>query len=493
MSKTALSIRESFSEKTVFVVGGSGFIGKVWLAMMLDVVPNIKKIYILVRPSRGKSAQVRFAEMYKYSPVFSHLHSKYGHILSDINKIQVLEGDATLLKLGLSNDTYSSLLADVDIALNFAADLRFNAPLDEMLIANSESPLNVADFILESQKCKLLHVSTCYVAGMSDGIVEESLSQYIAPSGISFSAPEELKWAKQEGLAARSRDATSTELTNIGILRAQRLGWPNTYTYTKALGEILLTQKVPKERLSIFRPSIVESAEKYPFPGWNEDFNGTAPLVQLMGSRYRFIIGKPHNKLDIIPVDYVAKGLAIAACALLVGSHADIYQSSTSSINPLTLRTANSFIVEFYKTQGEKKLSHILLPYPKTRFVSPKHILSAPSIRRMEKAVSYVFDMLTTRKKTATFIKQTGLKDAIRFIKHKARLLDTLAKIYKPFIYDYNYTFKCDNLLSHTVIEEEFSYTPSEIKWDKYWHEVHLPGLTKWCIPQLKTITGEKK
>ncbi|MES2615366.1 MAG: SDR family oxidoreductase [Bdellovibrionota bacterium] len=493
MNCAALSIRGSFSEKSIFIVGGSGFIGKVWLSMMLDFIPNFEKIYILVRSSRGKSAKARFAEIYATSPVFTHLHNKYGPNALNVNKLVVLEGDVTLSKFGLSNADYNNLVSQVDVTLNFAADLRFYAPLDEMLKANAEGPLNVAKFILASKKSKLLHISTVYVAGAADGVVEESLSKQISPNGTSFSAEEEFNWAKQEGLAARSRDATNTELTNIGISRAQRLGWPTTYTYTKALGEILLSEKISRERLSIFRPSIVESAEKYPFPGWNEDFNGTAPYVQLLSSRYRVIVGKPQNKLDVIPVDYVVKGLFIATSALLHGVHADIYQSSTSSVNPLTVEKASSFIVKFYRSAERKRLGGFLFPYPKTRFVSPKHIFSGPSLRKIENGVSSLFEKISREKNSAKFLDQSGLKAAIRFIKHKAKLIESISKVYRPFIYDYNYTFKSDNLLAHKVVEEEFFYSPSKIQWDYYWQNIHIPGLRRWCLPQMKKMTGEKK
>ena len=55
----------------------------------------------------------------------------------------------------------------------------------------------------------------------------------------------------QEALAARSRNATDKELVKLGTLRAERLGWPNTYTYTKGLGEAVLSNKIPAERLCI--------------------------------------------------------------------------------------------------------------------------------------------------------------------------------------------------------------------------------------------------
>lgn len=48
-------------------------------------------------------------------------------------------------------------------------------------------------------------------------------------------------------------------------------GWPNTYVFTKAMGEILLMNMKETLRLIILRPTIVISALLEPFPGWIED------------------------------------------------------------------------------------------------------------------------------------------------------------------------------------------------------------------------------
>lgn len=396
-------------------------------------------------------------------------------------------------KLGLSKQIQEKLREDLDLVINFAADLRFFAPLDQVLKTNTGSALNITQFILSTKKAKLLHISTCYVAGMADGIVSERLNTNISPSGLSFSAQEEYDWGMQESLAARSRNASDKELKTIGALRAERLGWPNTYTYTKALGEILLSQNIPSNRLCIFRPSIVESAEKYPFPGWNEDFNGTAPFIQMLSTRYRLIVAKPHHNLDIIPVDYVAKGLTIAASALLCDRHASVYQSSTSALNPLSVALASEYVFKYFKNYERKRLSSLLLPYPKPKFITPKHIFSSTSIKKIEKTVTYFLDKIKTDNNSARFLTQSGIESIISSIKRKAMTIDTIMKVYKPFIYDYNYTFKSENLLNHKVVEEEFSYSPTDINWDKYWREVHIPGLKQWCLPQLKALANKKE
>ena len=52
--------------------------------------------------------------------------------------------------------------------------------------------------------------------------------------------------------------------------RAKVFGWPNTYVFTKAMGEMCVGRY--KENLStvIIRPTMITSTYKEPFPGWIE-------------------------------------------------------------------------------------------------------------------------------------------------------------------------------------------------------------------------------
>ena len=42
-----------YKNKTLFVTGATGFLGKVLLEKLLRSLPNIKQIYVLVRPKPG--------------------------------------------------------------------------------------------------------------------------------------------------------------------------------------------------------------------------------------------------------------------------------------------------------------------------------------------------------------------------------------------------------------------------------------------------------
>lgn len=54
------------------------------------------------------------------------------------------------------------------------------------------------------------------------------------------------------------------------LSRARRFGWPNTYSFTKAMGEKLLENLRGNLPVVIIRPTIIESTLAEPFPGWME-------------------------------------------------------------------------------------------------------------------------------------------------------------------------------------------------------------------------------
>ncbi len=202
----------------------------------------------------------------------------------------------------------------------------------------------------------------------------------------------------------------------------------------------------------------------------------------MIESRYRILVAKPNNKLDVIPVDYVAKGLSIALSALVSNVHQPVYQCGTSEPNPLTLKAAALHTARFQKINEKKMLKKLFLPRFKTRFVSPRHIMAANNIKKMEKKLSFFLDKLSTRKTVAPLLFPARMQKTLRYIKQQTKLIDAISNIYKPFIYDYNYTFKCDNLLSHQVVEKQFIYSPMDINWTRYWAEIHIPGIKKWCL-----------
>ena len=137
------------------------------------------------------------------------------------------------------------------------------------------------------------------------------------------------------GLAvARERKVwTRTRLTDLGVERAAYWGWPNIYTYTKSLGEQLVAAETNMVR-SIVRPSIVESAMSYPFPGWNEGFTTTAPIIFLIRKGQTQIPANEKLILDITPVDQVASVMLAVSAQACVEEPRLVFQAATGDSNP---------------------------------------------------------------------------------------------------------------------------------------------------------------
>lgn len=62
-STVPTSVSDFYHGKTVFITGGTGFMGKVLLEKLLRSCPGVAKIYLLIRPRKGQSAQDRLLQL----------------------------------------------------------------------------------------------------------------------------------------------------------------------------------------------------------------------------------------------------------------------------------------------------------------------------------------------------------------------------------------------------------------------------------------------
>jgi fatty acyl-CoA reductase len=68
LHETTPEIREFFAGRTVFITGGTGFIGSVLLEKLLRSCPEIATVYLLVRPKRLLDVRNRVSTLFE-SPV----------------------------------------------------------------------------------------------------------------------------------------------------------------------------------------------------------------------------------------------------------------------------------------------------------------------------------------------------------------------------------------------------------------------------------------
>ena len=65
-----------YNDKSVLISGSTGFCGKVLLEKLLFSLPQIKTIFILIRPRKGNSIEERFHSEILESPCFGRLREQ---------------------------------------------------------------------------------------------------------------------------------------------------------------------------------------------------------------------------------------------------------------------------------------------------------------------------------------------------------------------------------------------------------------------------------
>src|SRR5208282_1450942 len=143
------SVRNALRGKRVLLIGVTGFIGKVWLANTLIDLPEIGKLYLLIRRQKSSPAQKRFEKMMEDSPVFDPVFAKYGDGLGELlaEKIEVVEGDVSQPGMGLDPETAARLGKDLDLIINSSGLTDFNPDLRDALAVNVDSTYHLIEFI----------------------------------------------------------------------------------------------------------------------------------------------------------------------------------------------------------------------------------------------------------------------------------------------------------------------------------------------------------
>ena len=526
-----LLVRKTLEGKKILLVGVTGFIGKVWLAQLLSEVPQIGKIYVLIRRQRTTTAQRRFEKIFEESPVFDLLQEQLGECFADFvtERVEVIEGDVSHPGLGMPGEIREKLAGTLDLVVNSSGLTDFNPDLREALLSNVSPVFHLLEFLKATDHACLLHLSTCYVVGARDGRVTEQARPDYTPQGIpDFDADHEYRSlldvvahaeARAEspeitaalhrqalGRHRGSEDPSGPELENLirknrmrwlrnrltraGTRRARRLGWPNTYTLSKSLAESLLLRHGAGLPIAIVRPSIVETSTDQPFPGWNEGINTSAPLSYLLGTYFRQLPTNERKCLDMIPVDMVCRGMTLIATALIARVHKPIYQLATSATNPCDMGrsielTGLAHRKHFRAQQGLEnwmRMQFDTIPVSKTRYDK----FSVPAQKAVVQGIN--------RAASALQMKRPPLARAERDLVRVEKLIE----LYAPFILHNEQVFESENaqLLSAALPEGEraaFGYDPSEIDWWDYWINVHVPALRRWVYPLIEGRAPEPR
>lgn len=343
------NVTNFYNGKTIFLTGGSGFLGICLIEKLLRTVPDLKCIYVLLRPKKGKQIQERLEELKKNS-VFDRLKEENKTHL--FNKLIPVGGDVGQENLGLSSADRLTLVEEVQVVIHSAATLDFEADLKTATNINLLGTRRVVELCQEIRDLKaLVHISSAYV----NSVLNE-VDEHVYPPP--FDVNELLRLIEK-------LDDASLVAETPNIIKDH----PNSYTFTKHLAEHEVKNgRVPA---AIVRPSMITGAWQEPIPGWTISKNG--PQGFLMGAAKGVVRRLPVAKnviYDYIPVDIVVNNIITAAYAVDQDSGKDlkVYHCTSSTCNP------------FQWASIEGKVNQYLHEYPLLSAVWYPHLKLVSSI-----------------------------------------------------------------------------------------------------------------
>lgn len=241
----------------VLLTGATGFLGSQIARQMVQTTDCT--IVALVRAADHAAATRRLARAWWDWP-------EIAGAIGD--RVEVRCGDVAAPCLGLDDDTYRELAHRVTHIIHTAADLRLNAPIDELRKTNVQGTANVLAFARTVQQdhglARLAHLSTAYVAGGRRGEVLESA------------------------------------LTDA-------YGFSSAYEQSKYEGECLVAAAKAELPISVFRPGMIVGASD---SGEIKTFNTIYfPLRLYLTGALRLLPAHPNLRVNIVPVDYVAAAI----------------------------------------------------------------------------------------------------------------------------------------------------------------------------------------
>ncbi|MDF1478810.1 SDR family oxidoreductase [Leifsonia sp. H3M29-4] len=485
----------------VFLTGGTGFLGQAILERLLSSHPDTR-ITVLVRGKGSLSPAARLTNMLR-KPVFASWIERVGE---DEAKRQwarrVVAHDGSLSNVGTLPD-------DIDVVLHSASTVSFDPPIDEAFDTNVGGAHGVYGALLASKSDPhVVHISTAYVGGIRKGIAPEASlthdvdwrAEYEAAKSarvrveLESRQPEALRRQLERAKARHGKtgpqavaafaETARTEwvrerLVDYGRTRAESLGWTDVYTLTKAFAERAAEELWADagHRLSVVRPSIIESALHHPFPGWIDGFKVADPLIIAYGrGQLPDFPGLPDSVLDVIPVDFVVNAALAVAARTAVPREPKYFQVVSGKTNPLPFHRMYENVHTYFTAnplpdeKGEIRV-------PKWRFPGGQKVEKALTQRERQAARAQRWvEKLPTTPRTRRWL------DTLVKGQHGLQQLRAFTELYRAYvqteiIFDDTNTRALLATLSPEVRADE-GFDVLEIDWEHYFQQIHFPAVT---------------
>ncbi len=490
--------RQRLGGATILLTGGSGFLGKAVLSALFAHADGFERLILLVRAEDDAAARRRLTEEILTNDAFVTLPQGWLRQQLETGRLSAVAGDLASEGPGAHR---RQGWADVDVLINCAASVSFEEPLDEALTLNTFGPARLVEGLRAAGSDPyVVHVSTAYVADCHVDVVHEDGLPHPAMAGLD---PRELlaearRWRQEietestrsgeaRGFARQARhdvahrpeldleERTETlrrrwvklRLSELGRRRASGVGWPDTYALSKALGERELTKETG--RITIVRPSIIESSLRVPRPGWLEGIKVADPLILAYAAGgLTHLAGRASNLIDIVPVDCVANACVIAA-ANPGGEEVRVLAITSTARNPLQIGQLAGHIKAHFRREPFHRGNGAPIKIGDLRFVD-REIAIRHTARRERLAGMVAAGPL-----------RGASKRRLRKNAAQAAQMTRMVKIYAPYT-ELDCVF--DDANAHALTASltaadraELPFDTAAIDWTQYLEGIHLPEL----------------
>jgi fatty acyl-CoA reductase len=314
-------LNEFYRDCAVLVTGATGFLGKVVLEKLVRSVPQLRTVYVLIRPQNGLDPKRRLEKILA-GVLFDQLRKEAPERLS---KVIPITGDLMHTDLNLSTPDMGLILEEVSVVFHCAATVKFDEALRSSVDMNLLGTQRLIALCHRMQRlAAFVHASTAYANCNRNHIVESVYPPPIQPQKLI----DALDWLNDDMVSALTPHL-------IGCR-------PNTYTYTKALAEFVLAEDSGQLPIIIIRPSIIGAMWKDPLPGWVDNLNGATGLFLAVGNGIlRQMYGGVEKIADIIPVDVVSNLLITSGWYIGTErpSHIPVINCCTGELNGIKWKT----------------------------------------------------------------------------------------------------------------------------------------------------------
>jgi alcohol-forming fatty acyl-CoA reductase len=485
----------------VLLTGATGFVGQAVLERLLSAHPETR-ISLLIRPKSSTTGEKRLQTLLKKA-VFRPWREAVGE--AEVER--VIRERLTVIQGDLANP--GELPGDIDVVLHGASTVSFDPPIDEAFQTNVDGATGLYGALLASgSDPHVVHVSTAYVGGMRKGVSPEaSLKHDIdwrAENAAAKSARRRVEMASRQpevlkGLLAASRaklgkvgpqavaqDAEAARiawvtkrLVESGRIRAESLGWTDVYTLTKAFAERAAEELwgTAGHRLSIVRPSIIESALRHPYPGWLDGFKVADPLIMAYGrGQLPEFPGVPDSILDVIPVDFVVNAILAAAVTPAPVDEPAYYQVVSGARNPLPFHSMYENVKEFF-TANPMPHDDGPIQVPSWRFPGGRSVERTLKLQERltaaaDDTVARLPSTVRTRKWTQALNSRTRGLEQLRYF----------AELYRAYVQTELIFDDKNTRALHASLPEELradrGFDVVEIDWHDYFQNIHFPSIT---------------